>query len=381
MYSRRLHFPVDMKDSVFLFGPRGTGKTAWLKHNFPGALYFDCLDQRILNQFLGDPSQLSNQIPANYQDWIIIDEVQKIPALLNEVHRLIESQQYRFILTGSSARALRKKGVNLLAGRALTFHMHPLVAAELGHDFNLPHALAYGLLPATFKTYDPELYLSSYVQTYLKEEVQQEALTRNISTFAKFLTVASFSQGEVLNYTSIAREVGTTRQTIVNFFDILEDLLIASRLPVFNRHAKRDMIAHNKFYYFDVGVFRSIRPIGPLDLSSEQLGPALETLFLQQARAVNHYDRLGYEFYFWRTRQQQEVDFVLYGKRGLHAFEIKHKRTVQAKDLRHLRQFQKDYPMAKCKLLYGGERCYQDQGIDIIPYQTALTELPKYLLS
>ncbi|WP_100550800.1 ATP-binding protein [Caedibacter taeniospiralis] len=379
MYKRLLAIDTKMTSSVFLFGPRGTGKTHWLKNTFPSALYFDLLDDAIYTEFLGDAKALSRKIPKTYEDWIIIDEVQKIPSLLNEVHRLIEHQKCRFVLTGSSARALRKKGVNLLAGRALTYHMHPLTASELQDDFDLAFSLKYGNLPMVYSADNPEHFLKSYIQTYLKEEVQQEALTRNLAVFTKFLQTASFSQGETINYSNIAREIGSNHQSVRNFFDILEDLLIAYRLPVFTRRAKREVVTQTKFYYFDAGVYRAIRPKGPLDSEEELSGAALESLFFQQAKALNDYYFLGYEFYYWRTQAKHEVDFILYGERGLYAIEIKRKSKLIPHDFKGLRLFQEDYPMAKCIMLYGGDQSYWENEINVMPFENAIRTLDKIL--
>ncbi len=377
LYARLLKIDGAMARSAFILGPRGTGKTQWLKRMFPTALYIDLLHSETHIELLANPSRLEARIPTAFTGWVIIDEIQKIPELLNEVHRLIEHLGYRFLLTGSSARSLRRKGVNLLAGRALTFHMHPLTIEELGTDFALEHALLYGMLPSVWQA-ERDLsshYLQSYVQTYLKEEVQQEALTRNLPLFSRFLTAASFSQGEILNYTEMGREIGSNRQTIMNFFDILEDLLIAVRLPVFTKRAKREVIAQSKFYYFDTGVFQTLRPKGLLDVASEGNGPGLETLFLQHARAYNDYDQLGYEFYYWRTRTQYEVDFVLYGERGFWAFEIKNRKTLTAADFKGLQLFLEDYPMAKAVMLYGGMREYWERDIHVMPFVMGLKQL------
>ena len=380
MFKRLLTIDKGMHESVLLLGPRGTGKTYWLKQYFPDCLYFDLLDSETFTELLGTPSLLDARIPSDYKDWIIIDEIQKIPALLNEVHRLIEHKRYRFILTGSSARALRRKGINLLAGRALTYYMHPLTAKELTSRFELKKALKYGLLPSVYITDKPEHYLYSYVQTYLKEEVQQEALTRNLALFTKFLTTASFSQGETLNYSEIAREIGSNRQTVVNFFDILEDLLISIRIPVFTRRTKRKTVAQSKFYFFDCGISRVLRPKGPLDSDEELSGAALETLFLQHLRAFNDAMRLGYTIYFWRTRDKHEVDFVLYGEKGLYAVEIKRKVNLTAKDFKGLHAFKEDYPISKNYLLYGGQREYMHNNIQIIPFEKALRQLPELFI-
>ena len=195
----------------------------------------------------------------------MVDEVQRVPDILNEVHRLIESRGLRFVLTGSSARKLRRRGVNLLAGRALTRRMHPLTARELGRDFDLGRALRFGCLPFACTASDPQEYLASYVSTYLREEVQQEGLARNLAAFSRFLEAASFSQGSVLNMAAVARDCSVRAKVVEDYFAILENLLIAVRLPVFTRRAKRRLVAHPKFYFFDAGVFRAIRPRGPLE--------------------------------------------------------------------------------------------------------------------
>lgn len=378
---RLLNLPTDSQKSAFLFGPRGTGKTSWLKQHCQGdeLLYIDLLDVDDYIPLQRDPKHLTRIIPSDYTGWIVIDEVQKLPALLNEVHRLIESKRYRFILTGSSARSLRKKGVNLLAGRALEYHMFPLTALELGKQFELTRALQYGHLPSILSETDPEHYLQTYVKTYLQEEVMQEGLTRNLSAFSNFLRVASFSQGSLLNVSGIAREIGVDAKTIHNYFDLLDDLLLGQRLPVFSQRARRKMVVHPKFYFFDVGVYRSLRPAGPLDSETEINGIAMESLLLQELRAINAYLRLGYSFYFWRTAQGQEVDFIAYGKNGLLAFEVKSKAYVDRSDLRGLKAFKEDFPVAKCYLIYNGTRVVQDGEITFIPMDQALLVLDEML--
>ena len=375
MFKRLFHFDLTSKHSIFLFGPRGTGKTSWLLTALPESLYFDLLNDNLYTEFSANPTRLADKIPNEYQGWVIIDEVQRVPAILNEVHRLIEQRHLRFVLTGSSARKLKAKGVNLLAGRALTYHMHPLTCVELGERFNLSRALQFGHLPMAIASQSVKKYLSSYVTTYLKEEVLQESLTRNIALFTRFLEAASFSQGEVLNYTAIGRDIGSNRYTVANFFEILEDLLIGYRLPVFRKRAKRDLINTPKFYYFDVGVFRTIRPKGVLDSQAEIDGAALETLFLQEIRAYNDYYDLGYQIYYWRTRDKKEVDFVLYGENGFFAFEIKRKTKLTQRDFNGLRAFSEDYPQASCYLLYGGQTNYHERPISVVPFADALKTL------
>ena len=379
MFTRQLHIPLSQRKSFFLFGPRGTGKTTWLRQKVPDALFINLLRSEFYLPLAADPGHLRTLIQAEHAHWIVIDEIQRIPELLNEVHDLIESRGHAFILTGSSARKLRRSAVNLLAGRALTYHMHPLTVAEQGAAFELAQSLQLGHLPARFNEPDPARYLRDYVQTYLREEVMQEGLTRNIGQFSRFLETASFSQGSVLTISDVAREAHIHRAVTESYFSILEDLLIAVRLPVFARRAKRQLINHRKFYYFDTGVYRTLRPTGPLDAPAEIDGPALETLVLQELRAINDYQALGYEIFFWRTPHGLEVDFVLYGPRGLLAFEIKRSGSVHAKDLRGLKTFRDDYPEATCVMLYGGSQPLSIDGIRVLPVASALRDLGQLL--
>ena len=379
MFERLIKKPLESRKSFFLFGPRGTGKTTWLKRHLPRALFVNLLQSEFYNRLSANPGHLRDLIPPDHTDWVIIDEVQRIPALLNEVHDLIEARGLNFVLTGSSARTLRRRGVNLLAGRALTYRMHPLTVTEQQDAFRLRDSLRFGHLPARFSESDPGRYLKDYVQTYLREEVMQEGLTRNIGHFSHFLEVASFSQGATLNISSVAREAHIERSAAENYFSILEDLLIAVRLPVFSRRAKRKLVSHEKFYFFDTGVFRAIRPVGPLDSEAEMDGPALETLVLQELRAINDYHGYGYRIFFWRTRNNLEVDFVLYGPRGLLAIEIKRSTRIQPRDARALREFKKDYPPARCYLFFGGSAPLYMDDIIALPMERALTNLGELL--
>lgn len=379
MFERLIEKPLESGKSFFLFGPRGTGKTTWLKRHLPRALFVNLLQSEFYNRLSANPGHLRDLIPPDHTDRVIIDEVQRIPALLNEVHDLIEARRLNFVLTGSSARTLRRRGVNLLAGRALTYRMHPLTVTEQQDAFRLRDSLQFGHLPARFSESDPGRYLKDYVQTYLREEVMQEGLTRNIGHFSRFLEVASFSQGSTLNISSVAREAHIERSAAENYFSILEDLLIAVRLPVFSRRARRKLVSHEKFYFFDTGVFRAIRPVGPLDSEAEMDGPALETLVLQELRAVNDYHEYGYRIFFWRTRNNLEVDFVLYGPRGLLAIEIKRSTRIQPRDARALREFKKDYPPAKCYLFFGGSTPLYMDDIIALPMERALTDLRELL--
>ena len=374
MYPRLLEAPASGGQSFFLLGPRGTGKTTWLKQRFPNALYLDLLDHALYLDLLTRPQRLRELIPPRHDDWVVLDEVQRVPLVLNEVHRLIETEQRRFILTGSSARSLRRRGVNLLAGRARTYHLYPLTAAEVGADFSLERALVHGQLPSVYTQPDPKRYLASYVESYLRQEVLEEGRTRNLATFSRFLECASFSQAALLNVAEVARDVGVDRKTAAAYFDLLEDLLIAARVPIFTRRAKRRMTAHAKFFLFDAGVYRTIRPAGPLDSPEEMDGAALETLVYQELRAHIAYRALDLTLYTWRTAAGAEVDFIAYGGDGLFAIEVKRRRKIRQTDLHALRQFKLDYPMARCVLLFGGERREYRDGIELLPVAEALAD-------
>lgn len=377
MIARSLRLPE--RASFFLFGPRGTGKSTLVRAAFPDAIVFDLLDYAVYAELVARPDRLEALARPRMPAAIVIDEVQRVPALLDQVHRLIETHRWRFVLTGSSARKLRRGGVNLLAGRARTLTMHPLTAPELGTRFDLARAVRIGHLPGAVLGDDPEEYLAAYVGTYLREEVQAEALTRNLEAFSRFLVAASFSQGSVLSVSATARDLGLPRKTVEGYFTLLEDLLIAIRLPVFTRRARRALTAHPKFYFFDAGVYRALRPRGPLDAPEDIDGPAIETLVMQELRAVNDNLALGYTVSYWRTRDGREVDFVLYGPRGLVAIDVTRSSRLRDDDLSALRVFGEDYRMARRLLLYGGRQTYEIDGIRVVPLAEALPRLPQLL--
>src|SRR3990167_2814309 len=375
MQKRLFNLPLADKDSLFIFGPRGTGKTSWLKNNLPQDkyIYIDLLDGPTFRSLRGYPERLREYIPSHYKEWVVIDEVQKVPELLDEVHRLIEEKKYRFILTGSSARKLKRHGVNLLAGRAIRYTMHPFVIQELSESFQLKQALEFGMLPAVYNYDDPAGYLATYIDVDLREEVMQEGLVRNISAFSRFLEIASFSQGQMINASVIAREVGVERQVIQNYFSILNDLLLCHRLPAFTKRAKRRLITTEKFYYFDVGVYQQLRPKGLLDTASEINGAGLETLFYQSALALIAYRKSNATLYYWKTVGGVEVDFIIYGEDRLIAIEIKHSKNVHHKMLTGLKHFKEDYPMAECFVLYFGEHTlHLNNDITALPFITGL---------
>jgi predicted AAA+ superfamily ATPase len=305
---------------------------------------------------------------------VVVDEVQRVPELLNVVHELMESApRRRYVLTCSSARKLRRGGVNLLGGRAALRTLHPFMAAEWP-SFSLEDGLRRGLVPMVVDADDPAEVLGAYVSLYLEQEVQAEALVRNLGQFARFLEAVSFSHGAVLNVSNLAREAEANRKTVAGFLDVLEDLLLAFRVPVFTRRAKRRIASHPKLYLFDAGVFRSLRPSGPLDRPQEIEGAALEGLVAQHLRAWAAYSDADMELFTWRTRSL-EVDFVLYGPSGLWAVEVKNAARVRPGDLRGLRAFSEDYPEARPILLYRGADRLRVDGVLCLPVESFLRAL------
>ncbi len=367
------------QDSFFLFGPRGTGKSTLLKANFPDALFVDLLDPDSYRTYVSHPEQLRALVEGNSQvSRFVIDEIQKVPSLLDVVHQLIEEKSRRsgqFILTGSSSRKLRRAGVNLLAGRVLLKTLHPFLAAELGSRFHLEQSLRLGLLPLVLAAKEPEETLKSYVSLYLREEVQAEGLVRNIGSFARFLEAMSFSHASLLNTSEVARECQVGRKAVEGFVEILEDLLLGFRIKVFTRKAKRHLVQHPKFYYMDAGIFRSLRPKGPLDVPEEISAASLEGLVAQQLRAWIAYGRKDRELFFWRTKSGVEVDFIVYGQDTFLAIEVKSSRRVSSKDVRALKAFQEDYPQARACLLYGGRDRLMVEGIPCLPCGEFLSRL------
>ena len=354
--------------SCFLLGPRGTGKSTWLRDQLPDALYLDLLDPALHRSLGARPERLRDLLAGSpARDTVVIDEIQRVPELLTVIHAVLEEPSPpRFVLTGSSARKLRRGGVDLLGGRAVHRTMHPFMAAELP-EFDLERSLRIGMLPLVMGAPDPSDVLDAYASLYLDQEVRAEGLTRNVSGFTRFLESVSFSHGAQLNVAAVARECEVERKVVAGYVGILEDLLLAFRLPVFRKRAKRATVAHEKIYLFDTGVFRSLRPKGPLDRPEEMDGQALEGLVGQHLRAWAAYSRNDAELFFWRTRAGAEVDFVVYGESGLQAFEVKNARRVHSSDLRALRSFRADYPEAETAVLYRGSERLRIDDIWCLP--------------
>ena len=380
MLKRQIDLPQNT--SFFLFGPRGTGKSYLLKNLFPNSTYIDLLESETYRRLLAKPERIAEYLTLPKELPVIIDEIQRVPNLLNEVHRLIENEKYQFVITGSNARKLKTTQANLLAGRALKYNLYPLTMSEIGENVNLKKVLQYGLLPTIYdseKKIDLAKYLESYVEVYLEEEILQEGLTRNLGNFSRFLEVASFSQAQQLNVSEVARVASINRKMAESYFKILYDLLIAYELPVFKKRAKRNLVSQNKFYFFDIGVYSTIKPRGFLDKVENEEGLLYESLVLQELIATNSYLDSKYEISYWRTKSGVEVDFVLYGKEKLIGIEVKRKDFISKNDLKGLKSFKQDYPSANLYIFYGGSKTLNLNGIKAIPLKKALLNLDNIL--
>ncbi len=379
MYKRIEHLALSKKESCFFWGPRQTGKSTLLKTLFPEAKYYDLLLSDVYSRLLRYPSLIREECSAEgltgHQQKvpIIIDEAQKIPPLLDEVHWLIENRNLRFILCGSSARKIKRGYANLLGGRALHYRLHPLVYPEIP-DFSLHRALNAGLLPRHYQSSYPNRLIQSYVGDYLKEEIAAEALTRNIPAFGRFLEVAALSNGEMINYQNIASECGVSAPTVKGYFQILEDTLVAQFVPPYRKRAKRRLIQAPKFYFFDIGIVSYLTHRGEVKLGSELFGRAFEHFLFMEMKAHADYTGLFYPITYWRTASGFEVDFVL----GDHELAVEVKSTALASDkhLRGLRAF-KEECRARHYLLVSTDpnpRKTTD-GIEILPWKIFLDRL------
>ena len=357
------------KKSFFLFGPRGTGKTTLVKHTFPNATIIDLLDSRIYRDYLKDPSIISEQ---RSESIIVIDEIQKLPELLDEVHRLIENRSLTFLLTGSSARKLRRGGANLLAGRAWWADLFPLTSTEIT-DFDLLTYLNRGGLPAVYQSEEYIEELRAYTALYLKEEIQNEALTRKVVQFSDFLELMALSSGEEVAYQSIASDCGVSPNSIKNYIQILEDTLIVFQLQAFTKTKKRKAISRSKLYFFDIGVTNSLSNRGEIFKDSELFGKAFEHFIMLEVRAFLSYFRKNLKMQYWRSRSQFEVDLIL-GSQW--AIEVKSTRSVQNKHLRGVRALKEEGIVQNFAIVSDdrNERITQD-GISIFPWAVFLEKL------
>ena len=375
MYTRFLPTP---SDSILLFGPRGTGKSTWIRDRFPNTVTYDLLDTREALRLSRDPHSLYRELAAmSPGDWAVIDEVQKVPQLLDEVHRLIESHGLRFVLSGSSARKLRRGGVNLLAGRAITTSMFPLVSAELSFEINTERALRFGMLPKAVTTETPQNYLRTYAETYLVQEIQAEALTRNIGAFARFLEIAARQNGQLTNATGIARDAGINRRTVQSHFEILTDTLLGFWLPAWKLKSATKQVRESKFYFFDSGVARALGGRLAYPPAPVELGPLAETLVLNELRAWLGYSGTDYRLSFWRSYNGVEVDVLCETVEGFVAIEIKAAPRWEKRFNRGLHRVAADFGKERttCFGVYLGERAALWDDVQVLPLVEFLRRL------
>jgi predicted AAA+ superfamily ATPase len=357
------------RKSLFLFGPRQTGKTVLVRHALPDAAYYDLLDSSVFVALSRRPGQLAEE-QGTAGRVVVIDEIQKLPVLLDEVHRLIE-RGVRFVLTGSSARKLRRGGVNLLGGRALSRTLHPLTYRELGDDFDLTRALDRGLLPAVYFSDEPREDLDAYVGNYLREEIAAEALTRNVPAFSRFLETAAMCHGTMLNYAAVASDAQVPVSTVREYFHILEDTLVARPLPSWTRSRSRKAITTAKHYFFDVGVVRRLQHRSKLARRSPEFGEAFESYVLHELSTYEDYVG-GAALAYWRSTSNFEVDFVLADRT---AIEVKAKDPVADRDLRGLRALREERLLRDYVVVSLEARPRAVDGIRVLPWRQFLEEL------
>ncbi len=366
VYKRSLTPP---RQSFFLFGPRGSGKTTWVRQNFPQAHTIDLLDEALYQSLLASPGLFHAEIASRKEEWICVDEVQRLPALLNEVHRSIENEKRKFVLTGSSARKLKSGGVNLLAGRALKRQLYPFLPDELGKAFDLEKVLRFGSLPLVWEAAEKREVLAAYVQMYLKEEIQAAAIVRNLGGFARFLPIAALCHAQVLNVSSLARDAETSRTTVSGYVDILEDTLLAFRLPGFESKLRVRERKNPKLYWIDPGIVRAVKKqLGPP--TAEERGALFEGYIAMMLKAHSDYRELFDEWSYWAPQEARktEVDFLLQRGGEFLAIEVKAGKKYQAEATKGLRAIA-DLPKLRRRILvYGGEKRLSVDGIDVLPF-------------
>lgn len=373
MFLRRQILEGSGKESVFLWGARQTGKSTLLRQLFPDALWFDLLKSDIYRRYQKEPLQFREVILAHtVSNVVIVDEIQKIPELLDEIHWLIVNHQVRFILSGSSPRKIIRSGSNLLGGRALRYELYPLIQSEIP-EFDLLKALNNGLLPRHYLAVNPKKILEAYIGNYLRDEIVSEAKIRNSNAFTQFLEAAAFSNGEMVNYTNIAAECGVSSVTVKEYFQILEDTLLGRFLPSFQKKPKRRVILAPKFYYFDVGIANYLLKRGKIEYGSEAFGSAFEHFIYQELYAHSKYSDLDYAISYWRTTSQIEVDFIL----GDHkvAIEVKGTNNVQTRHLKGLRSFSEEYPVKKLIVVSNDPQARIMGSITVLPWKLFLQQL------
>ncbi len=373
MYIRKQTFQDIGAESTFLWGARQTGKSTLLKSLYPRALYFDLLLYDVYERLQRNPGILREAVEASGQSGpVIVDEIQRIPALLNEIHWLITNKKVQFILSGSSPRKILRSGANLLGGRALRHELYPLVYKEIP-DFDLVKALNNGLLPRYYQSKRPARLISAYIGSYLQDEILAEAKIRNIQAFTRFLEVASFSNGEIVNYSNIATECGVSAPTVKEYFQILEDTLIGRFLPSYNKKPKRRVILAPKFYYFDLAIANHFLKRVSILPGSEIFGHAFEHFIYHELYSHCKYSGLNYPISYWRTASQLEVDFIL----GDHevAIEVKGRDQINTHHLKGLKRFSEEYQVEKLILVSNDPIIRQINHISLLPWNIFLDKL------
>ena len=355
--------------SCFLFGPRQTGKSTLIRRQFEGCPTYNLLDQSLFVRLSRNPALIREALTPE-TTLIVIDEIQRMPALLNEVHLMIEEHGIRFLLTGSSARALRRKGVNLLGGRARSRTLHPFVRTELGERFDLNRALEHGLLPPIFLSDAPAEDLAAYTGDYLKEEIAAEGAVRNIGAFSRFLEVAAFAHGEMINFANMAGDAQVPASTVREYYEILKDTFIAHEVPAFTETRKRKAISTSKYYLFDIGLARHLQGRRGLAPGSAEYGNAFESYIFQEIKAFCDYHRLDTPAY-WRSKSRFEVDFVFEDL----AVEVKAKKNVTGRDLKGLRALREEGLFAHYLLVSMEPMAREMDGIRILPWTDFLDRL------
>jgi predicted AAA+ superfamily ATPase len=380
MFTRRLARP---SQSFLLFGPRGTGKSTWLRQVLSGARWYDLLHSEVYLRLLADPSEFRREVEALPDGtWVVVDEVQRVPALLNEVQSLLSRHpgRWSFALCGSSARKLRQMDANLLAGRAINRSFFPLVWSEVGGGVTTDDVLRLGLLPGVRSEPDSGVdILEAYAANYLREEVQQEALTRNLASFSRFLRIAALMNAQVVNVANIARESEVPRPTVQRYFDILVDTLVGVWLPAWQPRLKVRETAHPKFYLFDPGVVRAAAGRLRAPLHESERGPALETWMLHELRAHIADAGAGGELAYYRTPAGVEVDFVWTGPEYAVGIEVKAGSRWRPEGGSGLRDLHAQGVIRKAIGVYGGDRAQKDGPIDVLPVGEFLDALPRLL--
>ncbi|MBX9587597.1 MAG: AAA family ATPase [Gammaproteobacteria bacterium] len=378
---RYLDLELPRKQSAFLWGARKTGKSTYLKTKFPESAYYNLLKNDVYIRLLKSPQLLREEVlsldDASYQHPIIIDEIQKVPALLDEVHYLIENSPANFILCGSSARKLKRMDVNLLGGRAWRYEFYPLVYPEIP-DFDLLRALNYGLIPSHYLADHWEKSAKAYVNDYLKEEIQAEALVRDLRSFANFLDIAAFSNGELINYTNIASDCGVDNKTVKEYYQILVDTLLGHYLYPYKENKKRkDLTRTPKFYLFDVGITNRLMKRQIAALQGDVAGRLLEHYILMELMAYRGLNNLEFEISFWRVQSGLEVDFILGD--GEVAIEVKINDILKKSNLKGLHAFQESYRPKKSIVVNTSPRRRKltdsGQDIDVYPWREFLEDL------